>query len=65
MNRKFHHGPLVTSLTEFVAGIYQGYWFYLNDKPQDRSWLENMTLKTLSGYIENQRVHYAIRVSGE
>ena len=61
MKAKYHKGPLVTSVPEFVAGIYQGHWFFLNDKPQNIGWLQNMSLRTLAHFVNHQRVWYAIK----
>jgi len=62
MKRKFMKGPLVRSMPELIAGIFEDHWFYFNDKVQNKAWLQNMSLRTLALYVEHHRVCYAIRI---
>ena len=65
MSRRFRKGALVKSVPEFIAGVLNGGWFYLNDKPQNIAWLQNMNLRTLALFVEHGRVWYAEPNKGE
>lgn len=58
--QKYRKGARVSSIGMFEALGTQ--WFILNGKTTHRKVIENMTYRTLSGFIRRGQLHEALRV---
>lgn len=57
---RFRRGELVEDIHALVAALQAGRWIYFNHKPQHPSVLMNMSLATLRGSLQAQRLRYAL-----
>lgn len=58
--QKYRKGARVNSVGMFEALGTQ--WFILNGKTTHRSVIENMTYRTISGFVRRGQLHEALRV---